>query len=214
MLESLIRGFIVGMGASIPLGPLGVMCVQKTLSKGRLSGIITGLGASITDTFFAAFAILGLALVQQFIKEHESAVLFIGGLVVIAIGFKIFITNPVKQLKQNKGGKRLLEDFFSSVAMTVTNPGAIFLILGLFAFTGLEVDGSSPGLVILSALAGVFIGALSWWIILSTTINLFRNKFRLRQLVTINRVAGIIIIIIGSVSFLEALWRIFTHYLG
>ncbi len=85
MVESFIKGFIVGMGASIPLGPLGVMCVQKTLSKGRLSGLATGLGASLTDTFFAAFAILSLALIQEFVKSNETAVLLGGGLVVIAI---------------------------------------------------------------------------------------------------------------------------------
>ena len=212
MVESFIKGFIVGMGASIPLGPLGVMCVQKTLSKGRLSGLATGLGASLTDTFFAAFAILSLALIQEFVKSNETAVLLGGGLVVIAIGLKIFLTNPVKQIMQNKGGKRLLEDFASAVVMTVTNPGAIFLILGLFAFTGLEVDGTSSGPVITSALAGVFAGAFAWWLILSTTINLFRNKFRLRQLLLINRVAGVVIMFLGLLSFLESIWNIISSY--
>ncbi len=212
MVESFFKGFIVGMGASIPLGPLGVMCVQKTLSKGRLSGIATGLGASLTDTFFAAFAILSLALIQDFVKSNETAVLLAGGLAVMAIGLKIFLTNPVRQIRQNKGGKRLLEDFFASMIMTITNPGAIFLILGLFAFTGLEVDGSSSGPVITAALSGVFVGAISWWIILSTTINIFRNKFRLRQLLLINRVAGIVIMALGLISFLESVWNMIASY--
>jgi threonine/homoserine/homoserine lactone efflux protein len=212
MVESFIKGFIVGMGASIPLGPLGVMCVQKTLSKGRLSGLATGLGASLTDTFFAAIAILSLAMIQEFVKSNETAVLLGGGLVVIAIGLKIFLTNPVKQIRQNKGGKRLLEDFVSAVVMTVTNPGAIFLILGLFAFTGLEVDGTSGGPVITSALAGVFAGTIAWWLILSTTVNLFRNKFRLRQLLLINRVAGVVIMFLGLLSFLESIWNIISSY--
>ncbi len=132
MLESLIKGFIVGIGASIPLGPLGVMCVQKTLSKGRASGILTGLGASLTDTFFAALAILSLALIQDFVNTNRSLVLLIGGFIVMAIGLKIFITNPVKQIRQNKGGKKLFEDFISAFIMTITNPGAIFLILGFY----------------------------------------------------------------------------------
>lgn len=213
MLESLIKGFIVGIGASIPLGPLGVMCVQKTLSKGRTSGILTGLGASLTDTFFAALAILSLALIQDFVNTNRSLVLLIGGFIVMAIGLKIFITNPVKQIRQNKGGKKLFEDFISAFIMTITNPGAIFLILGLFAFTGLAVDSSSSWRVIISALAGVFIGAMTWWIILSTSINIFRTKFRLRQLLLINRIAGIVIIVLGLYSLLEGLWKILLNYM-
>lgn len=214
MLESLIKGFIVGIGASIPLGPLGVMCVQKTLSKGRTSGILTGLGASLTDTFFAALAILSLALIQDFVNTNRSLVLLIGGFIVMAIGLKIFITNPVKQIRQNKGGKKLFEDFISAFIMTITNPGAIFLILGLFAFTGLAVDSSSSWRVIISALAGVFIGAMTWWIILSTSINIFRTKFRLRQLLLINRIAGIVIIVLGLYSLLEGLWKILLNYMN
>ena len=75
MLESLIKGFIVGIGASVPLGPLGVLCVQKTLSKGRNSGFITGLGAAISDTFFAAIAVMGLAYIQHFVNSYENYVL-------------------------------------------------------------------------------------------------------------------------------------------
>ena len=212
MLESFVKGFIVGMGASIPLGPLGVMCVQKTLSKGRISGFMTGLGASLTDTLFASFAILSLALIQEFVNNHEASVLFFGGLAVVAIGLKIFLTNPVKQIRNTKGGKRLFEDFLSSVIMTITNPGAVFLILGLFAFVGLNVDGSSAKMVITAALAGVFAGALAWWIILSTSINIFRNKFRLRQLLMINRIAGVVIMVLGLISFLDGSWRFIMSY--
>lgn len=212
MLDSFIKGFIVGMGASIPLGPLGVMCVQKTLSKGRISGIVTGLGASLADTFFASFAILSLAIIQEFVNNHEASVLFFGGLAVVVIGLKIFLTNPVKQIRNTKGGKRLFEDFLSSMIMTITNPGAVFLILGLFAFVGLNVDGSSAKMVITAALGGVFAGALSWWIILSTSINIFRKKFRLRQLLMINRVAGVVIMILGLISLLDGSWRYIMSY--
>ncbi|MFA6770686.1 MAG: LysE family transporter, partial [Bacteroidales bacterium] len=180
--------------------------------KGRASGIITGLGASLTDTFFASLAILSLAIIRDFVNTNRSLVLIIGGFVIIVIGVKIFITNPVKQIRQNKGGKKLFEDFLSALIMTVTNPGAIFLILGLFAFTGLEVDGSSSWKVIISALVGVFIGAMTWWIILSTSINIFRTKFRLRQLLLINRIAGVIIVALGLFSLLDGLWQIISAY--
>lgn len=212
MIDSLIRGFIVGVGASIPLGPLGVMCIQKTLSKGRLSGIATGLGATVSDTFFAALAILSLALIQDFVNTNRAFVVLGGGVVVIAIGLKIFLTNPVKQIRQNRGGKKLFEDFISAFIMTITNPGAIFLILGLFAFTGLKVDSTSSWKIIISSLAGVFIGAMAWWFILSTSINIFRTKFRLRQLLLINRIAGVIIVIIGLFSLFNGIWQLISKY--
>jgi threonine/homoserine/homoserine lactone efflux protein len=213
MIESIIKGFIVGMGASIPLGPLGVMCVQKTLSKGRVSGFVTGLGASISDTIFAALAIFSLSLVQNFVKSNEEEVMIFGGVIIILIGIKIFFTNPVKQIRQNKTGKKIVEDFISSVIMTITNPGAIFLIIGLFAFTGLEVDKDSSWQVILLALAGVFSGAISWWLILTNTINIFRKKFRLRQLLMINRISGGVISLLGLISLLDGLISLLKRFL-
>lgn len=208
MLLNFIKGFIVGLGASIPLGPLGVMCVQKTLSKGRNSGFITGLGAAVSDTFFAAFAILSLALIQDFVTEYETGVLMFGGLAVVIIGLKIYLTNPVKQIRQSTGGKRHFEDFFSAVIMTVTNPGAVFLILGLFAFVGLDIDGQSARSLISATLWGVFLGGSTWWFALSTSVNVFRKKFRLKQLLMINRISGIIIVVLGLVSFFEGLFRL------
>lgn len=204
---SLVKGFIVGMGASIPLGPIGVMCVQKTLSKGRNSGFITGLGAAVTDTIFAAIAILGLAYIQRFIDYYENYVLLIGGLVVALLGLKIFLTNPVKQIRLPKGSKKHLEDFFSALLMTITNPGAIFLILGMFAFVGVNTVGQSIDRTLSLTLWGVFMGASTWWFILSTSINIFRKKFRLRQLLLINRISGIIIMILGLISFFEGILR-------
>jgi len=209
---SFIKGVLVGMGASIPLGPLGVMCVQKTLSKGRMSGFFTGLGASISDTFYAAFAIAGLALIQEFVRNYEISVLFFGGLIVMAIGLKIFLTNPVKQIRGNKDDRRLFEDFISSFIMTVTNPGALFLILGLFAFVGVDVNRGSPWATIISLLAGVFAGALGWWLILSNGINLFRKKFRLRQLLLINRISGAVIMVLGFITLLEGLYHLFLRF--
>ena len=207
MITSLIKGFIVGMGASIPLGPIGVMCVQKTLSKGRNTGFITGLGAAVVDTIFAALALLGLAYIQRFIDYYENHVLLFGGLIVSLFGLKIFLTNPVKQIRMPKGKKRHhLEGFFSAIVMSLTNPGTVFLILGMFAFVKVNAE-SQPDNALSLTLWGVFLGASAWWFILSTSINIFRKKFRLRQLVLINRISGIVIIVLGLISFFEGVYR-------
>lgn len=209
MLENLIKGIIVGLGSSIPLGPLGVLCVQKTLSKGRNSGFITGMGAAVSDTIYAGFALLSLAVIQDFVTANESYVLLFGGFLVSFIGLRIYLTNPIRQIRNKSGNKRLAEDFISGFITTVTNPGALFLILGLFAFTHIGVSTESPKSSISAALWGVLIGSSLWWFVLSTSINVFRSKFRLRQLVMINKIAGIVIIVLSLISMFEGAYKIF-----
>ena len=207
MLESILKGMIVGAGASIPLGPIGVLCIQKTLSKGRISGYVTGMGSSLADSFYAMLAILGLAVIKSFIVDHRPIVMLVGGLFVVAIGLKIFITNPVKQIRMRVSGeKKLFGDFITSFIMTITNPGALFLIIGLFAFVGMNVDEHSSMVVIFSAVAGVLIGTNLWWVVLCTSINIFREKLKLRQLMFINRISGLVIMVIGLFSFAKAIW--------
>ena len=209
MLLSLVQGFIVGIGASIPLGPLGILCVQKTLSKGRNSGLITGLGSAASDTFYAGISLLGLAFIQNLIKEQKDWIMLIGGIIIVLIGIKIYLTNPLKQVKQNNGNKKRLEDFFEAFFMTITNPGAIFLIIGLFAVVGIDVtSGETSKFKIFSILWGVFGGATFWWFILSTTINVFRKKFRLKQLIMVNKVSGIIIAVLGIISVISGAFGI------
>lgn len=208
MVNEFFKGIIVGLGASIPLGPLGVLCIQKTLSKGRNSGFITGMGGAVSDLFFSALALFGLSFLQQWLTEHEDAVLTFGGFIITVIGLKIFLTNPVKQIRRrNSGSKRYWEDFFSAVLMTVTNPGALFLLLGLFAFVGVNLSPDESATVIAPVLSGVFTGCALWWFGLSTLINVFRDRFMLKQLIMINRISGIVIMVLGIISFFEGLFR-------
>jgi len=208
MITALVKGFIVGLGASIPLGPLGVLCVQKTLGSGRNSGFITGLGASVSDTFYAAISLMGLAFIQNLIEENIDWVMLFGGLVIMYIGVKIYLTNPIKQIRQKNKNKRHVEDFFEALFMTVTNPGAIFLILGLFAAVGINVGESVSKGALITTLWGVFAGSAAWWFTLSTTINVFRKRFRIKQLMMINRISGIVIFVLGLISMFNGAFEL------
>lgn len=209
MFEEIIKGIIVGLGASIPLGPIGILCIQRTLSKGRWSGFATGMGAAITDIIFSAIALLGLSFVNDFLNTYREWVMMFGGAVVGGFGVKIFVTNPIKQIKRvQEGNHQYIQDFVSSFIMTITNPGAIFLIIGMFAFIGIDTGQYEFGLVIAPALMGVFIGTMAWWFTLSTIINMFRNKFRLKQLMITNWIAGTIVMAIGITSLFEGLIQI------
>ena len=207
MLVTLLKGFIDGLGASIPLGPLGVLCVQKTINRGRNSGLITGLGASVSDTLYAAISILGLAFIQKFLDENFNMVMIVGGIIISFVGVKVFLTNPVKQISQKGGNKRHIEDFFEALIMTLTNPGALFLILGLLAAVGIDTNGINATSKLYVLLWGVFLGTATWWFVLTTSINKFRNKFRIKQLIMINRIAGIIIIVLGIITLFDGLLR-------
>ncbi len=203
MLIAFLKGLIVGLGASIPLGPLGVLCVQKTLSKGRNAGFITGLGASASDTCYAAISVLGLAFMQTLIHQNRMWVMFIGGIIIIFIGIRIYLTNPIKQIRQKHTNKKHIEDFIEAFLMTITNPGAILLILGLLAAVGINIGDDVGGRTVFAILWGIFLGSALWWFVLSTTINIFRKKFRLKQLIMINRISGIVIAILGLISLCD-----------
>ncbi len=210
MFEVFIKGIIVGLGASIPLGPVGVLCIQKTLSKGRLSGFLTGIGASISDTFYAALSMLGLFLIDDFLTKHKATVLILGGIVIALIGIKVYRSNPVRQIRQKNKSSRGLKDMLESLAITITNPGSIFLIFAMIAAVRLDISAFPPDeapTIVRIVLISIFLGTVLWWFSLSTLVNIFRKKFRLRQLIVINKIAGILIIVLGVVSFGEGLFK-------
>jgi len=196
-LQFLIKGIIVGLVVSIPLGPMGVLCVQRTLNKGKSSGFSSGMGIATADTIFALIAGLGISFIIHFLSEQQLIIKIIGGVVITFIGLKIFITNPVKQLKKHRReGKTLFEDFISILFMALSNPFTVFLYIAIFA--GLNLQNISAGYSsALLVVTGVFVGASISWFTISTVINHFRAKIRLRKLMLINRIAGITIILFG-----------------
>lgn len=196
------------------MGPIGVLCIQRTLNKGRLSGLISGAGAATADTVFAAFAVLGLAMVQTLIKHNQPYFLLIGGLILVGLGARIYFTNPIVQLRKNRAKKgRFVEDFVSVFLLTLTNPATIFFLIGLFALVQLDMTSETSNFNIGLVLWGVFLGASIWWFTLTSLVDKFRRKFRLRQLWVINRVSGIIIFVLGIISTFEGLWDIIFQHL-
>lgn len=197
----IVDGIIIGVSASIPLGPIGVLCVQRTLNKGRLSGFISGLGAAVSDTIYAIIAGFSLSFIVGFIETQMLWIQIIGASILIGLGLKIFSTNPAVQLRrQKKRSTSLIQDFFSTFILTITNPLAVFLFLAFFAgFRVVEVEQSSFERFML--IAGVFIGASAWWFTLSSLINLLRSRINLRRLFWLNKIAGSTIVILVCVAF-------------
>lgn len=211
LIENIIKAVLIGLGASIPLGPLGIMCIQRTLSKGRSAGFALGLGSSLSDAIYSAIALFSLAFIDSFLETNRLWVMLIGGVIIVFVGLKIAIKNPVKEINsQVAGNGRCLQDFLTGFLMTIANPGALVLMLGLFAYFDLNLGENYKPYDVSLVLAGIFGGTALWWFALSWAISRFRNKFRLSQLITINRVSGILIALLGLCSVAEALFQLFV----
>jgi len=209
-----LKAILIGLTASIPLGPLGIMCIQKTLSKGRWSGFAIGVGSSLADTLYAAVSLFSITFISSFLDRNRSWVMVIGGLIVLLIGLQIALKNPIKDLRRPITGTlrvRRAQEILRGFLMTISNPGALVLMLGLFAFFGLNLgEGDHPSAVLV-VLAGIFLGTAVWWFLLSSGISLFRKRFRLRQIIIINRISGILIAILGLASMADGLAQIIFH---
>lgn len=202
-LELFWKGFIVGLMVSIPLGPIGVLCIQRTLNKGRKAGFISGLGAAAADTIFAVIAGFGVNFIIHFVKEQQLYFQIFGGILVIFLGIHIFYTNPVRQLRMQRMSKnRLSQDFFSVFLITISNPLAILLFVAMFA--GINIASDTPGIINHTSLvAGVFAGAAAWWFLLSGFVNFWRFRFRLKSIWWMNKVAGVLIFFLGIMAILS-----------
>ena len=198
----------MGLAVSAPLGPIGVMCIQRTINRGIKSGIFSGLGAASADLFYALIAGFGLSYIINFIEARQTIIQFIGALIVVLVSFKIFYSNPAVQLRnqRNKKGKPL-EEAISIFVLTVSNPAVFFAFVAMFA--GFNVIDSTSGHVgTITAIAGVFIGSMLWWYILSAVINHYRTKIRLKNLWWLNKIMGIIVFLCGILALADVLFHI------
>lgn len=200
--ELFIQGILIGLFVSIPMGPIGVLCLQRTLQQGRLSGFISGLGAATADTVFASIAGLGLTMISDFFQDHQLYIMLVGAVLLIFLGLRMFFRNTIKQARSIKYKQsNLVTDFVSVFALTITNPITIVFYGFVFATFGMVQDNF---LSLGSILVGIFCGAISVWFLLSTLVNIFRKYFRLRIIFYINKIAGIIIMIFGLFAIYSA----------
>lgn len=204
--SSIFDGVLIGFAASVPLGPIGVLCIQRTLQRGRLSGFISGLGAAFSDTLYAIIAGFSISYVVAFIEEQFFWLQIFGAIILLLLGFHIFRSNPAVQLRrQRKRKSSLVQDFISTFLITISNPLAVFLFIAFFAsFRAVNTNSGIWGQLIL--IGGVFIGASIWWLTLVSVVSLFRSALNLRRLYWINKIAGAVIIIFVIVVL--AVWLI------
>ncbi len=201
----ILKGFAVGVCASVPIGPVAILTIQKTFSKGRKSGFVTGLGATLTDTTYSTIAVFALALAERFMTEYERYIFLVGGVVVMVVGWFMMQSNPFKNFRRRAEASYSVKDFAQAAVMGLSNPGAIFIIFGLFAFFGLGSRVASAGWMIVPIIAAVCLGSVTYWYSITRLLGRFRDRISLRTILRINRVAGALVMALGLILMVRGM---------
>ena len=193
-----LRGLLIGFSIAAPVGPIGVLCIRRTLAEGRSAGLVSGLGAATADAFYGSLAGFGLTLVADFLVSQQTWLRLVGGLFLLYLGVKTFLSQPASEPGQPAGAKTrgLWGAYLSTLLLTLTNPLTILSFAAIFAGLGLaDTGGNSLSAVLL--VLGVFCGSASWWLLLSGGVGLLRGRLTPRILQWVNRLAGAVIVVFG-----------------
>jgi threonine/homoserine/homoserine lactone efflux protein len=208
MVSVFVRGLTLGLAIAAPVGPIGVLCIRRTLAEGRLAGLVSGLGAASADAIYGFIAAFGLTFISSLLISYQDAIRLVGGLFLLYLGVKTLrapvvgrsgfdtpqtATQPTGA-EPNGGG--LLGNYVSTLALTLTNPMTILSFAAVFAGLGVGVgsgDYASAAILVL----GVFLGSALWWLALSGAVSLLRSRVTPRGLRWVNRVSGLIILGFG-----------------
>ena len=181
ILDLLVKGFVIGVVVSAPLGPVGVLCIQRTLNKGRWFGF-------------------GMSFMDELIIKNQTLLQIVGSIMLLAFGIYTFRSNPVKALRPVSGKRgSYLHNFITAFFVTLSNPLIIFLFVGLFARFSFVMPGSPVGFQLVGYVA-IVLGALTWWFSITYFVNKVRNHFNVRGIWILNRVIGVIVIVASIIG--------------
>lgn len=193
-----MKGIVMGFSIAAPVGPIGLLCIRRTLAEGKLLGLVSGLGAATADGLYGFVAAFGLTMISQLLLEQTQWLHLLGGGFLCYLGIRTFLSKPA-EIAATATGRGLLGAYVSTLALTLTNPATILSFIAIFAGLGGVAPGSdrlSSSLIVI----GVFLGSALWWVCLSWGVNLFRASLNPRRLGWLNKLAGGIICAFGVVA--------------
>ena len=197
------RGLLIGLSIAAPVGPIGVLCIRRTLAEGRAAGLVSGLGAATADALYGFIAAFGLTFVSGFLIRQRLWLHLVGGLFLCYLGVKTMLAKPAGPAQPTPaGGRGLLAAYTSTLFLTLTNPITILFFAGIFAGLGAAEGGSYASAAIM--VAGVFIGSALWWLTLSGLVSMFRNRFNARAMRWVNRLSGLMILGFGLAALFSS----------
>lgn len=198
------RGLAIGALISAPMGPIGMLIIQRTLSKGRWPAFFTGIGAALSDLLYCLLAGFGLSFITDIIERHQFALQVFGSIVLAAFGLFLFRKNPTRSLKAPElESKSYWSDFLSGFFLTVSNPLILFFIIGLFARFNFILPEYEIFHYIWAYLM-IFGGAIIWWYMVTFLVSRLRSRFNVRSLWLVNRIVATILIVMALVGVLLA----------
>lgn len=208
MLGLIGKGLVIGILVSAPMGPVGMLCIQRTLSKGRWHGFVTGLGAVLSDIVYAFITCMGMGFVVSFVEDNQLALQFFGSLILAAFGYYIFKNNPTKSLKKQRESKlSYAQDFITGFLLTFSNVLIVLLYIGLFAHFGFVLPGYSFWKLITGIMC-IGLGAITWWFGITYVVSKMRKWFNVRGIWVLNQIVGSIIILLSVFGILSVLFFI------
>lgn len=192
-----IKGFMIGMAMAAPVGPIGILCIHRSLSHGTMAGFLGGIGAAVADGLYGTVAAFGHAAVAGFLERHTVFLRLAGGLFLLAMAIRTY-NRPLDAAVDGNdvaphGVKQAIGDLISTFFLTLTNPATFIAFVVVFAAVGIdpeEVGSYAPSVMIV---AGVFAGSLAWWGILSLGVGVFRKRITTESLRLINVVSGLVL---------------------
>jgi len=203
-LAFVLKGLLLGFSIAAPVGPIGVLCIRRSLAEGRQVGLATGLGAATADGMYGAVAAFGLTAVSGFLVAQKFWLGLIGGLFLCYLGVRTFISVPADNAAASRGAG-LAAAYGSTLVLTLTNPMTILSFVAIFAGLGF---GAAAGYASAAALvAGVFLGSALWWLLLSTGVALFRSRVGDAWMRSVNRLSGTVILLFGIYAMTAAFRR-------
>lgn len=201
ILDLLVKGLIVGVVVSAPLGPVGVLCIQRTLNKGRWYGFVTGLGAALSDIGYALITGYGMSFMDDFLAKNQVLLQIIGSIMLFFFGIYTFRSNPVQSIRPVSSTRAVIFIILLLLFCDSLQPLIIFLFIGLFARFSFVMPGSPIGFQLVGYLA-IVLGALLWWFGITYFVNKVRTRFNLRGIWILNRVIGIVVMLISVAGFI------------
>ncbi len=214
-LESILymiwRGIAVGVLISAPMGPVGILCIQRTLDKGRHAGFYTGIGAAISDMFYCLLTGFGLSFIEDFIERNQNVIQLIGSIVLIAFSIYLFRKDPSSPMRRPVPQEvSMKKNILGGFLFTFSNPLIIFLIIGLFArfnFTSPDIPGWAQSVGYLF----IAVGALGWWFGITYAIEKVRSRFNMRSMKIMNITIGVVILCFAGVGIAGSIMGLTSH---
>ncbi|MDQ2997189.1 MAG: LysE family transporter [Chloroflexota bacterium] len=184
----LLKGLLIGFSIAAPVGPIGVLCIRRTLAQGRVAGLVSGLGAAPADALYGCIAGFGLTFISGLLISQQSWIKLLGGAFLCYLGIRTLLAQPAEHAAA-AGGMGLAGAYTSTFILTLTNPTTILSFVAVFAGLGLASMGGNYVTAAVLVL-GVFVGSALWWLLLSGGVGLFRARFDTRAMCWVNRISG------------------------